>query len=168
MKGADTLLHAFAHIAAAHPSGTLIIVGDGSQAKPLKRLAVSLAIADRVRFLGRLTGPLLWNQYAEAAVFCGLSRSEALGNVFLEAQAAGCAVIATRVGGIPDSVKDGISGLLVPPDDPPAAAAAIERVLRDPALLRQLADAGVRNASDYDWDVIAEQYGEVYASLLFG
>lgn len=118
-----------------------------------------------MRFLGRLTGPLLANEYAEAQIFCALSRSEALGNVFLEAQAAGCAVIGTTVGGIPDIVKHGETGLLVPPDDPAATADALRTLLKDNTLRRMLGEAAMAHAANYDWDVIAKRYDEVYQSL---
>ncbi len=85
----------------------LRIVGDRSQRKHLEQLAHDLKITDRLTFVGRLTPDKVADEFAQASIFCGLSRSEALGNVFLEAQAAGCAVVAMNVGGIPDIVKNG-------------------------------------------------------------
>jgi glycosyltransferase involved in cell wall biosynthesis len=117
-------------------------------------------------FLGRLTDLRLHRQFAEAEIFAGLSRSEALGNVFLEAQAAGCAVLATRTGGIPDIVHDDKSGLLIPPDDEKAAAEALEKLATDPQLRERLVKAGRENVLRYDWDLIAPKYAEVYRSLL--
>jgi glycosyltransferase involved in cell wall biosynthesis len=119
-----------------------------------------------VEFLGRLTDLRLHRQFAEAEIFAGLSRSEALGNIFLEAQAAGCAVLATRTGGIPDIVHDDKSGLLIPPDDEKAAAEALEKLATDPQLRERLVKAGRENVLRYDWDLIAPKYAEVYRSLL--
>ncbi len=121
-------------------------------------------IEDMVKFLGHIPPPDVYKEYAQADLFCGLSRSEALGNVFLEAQAAGCAVIATQVGGIPDIVIKGQTGLLVKPDDPQSAADEIRKVLRDQELRKRLTEAGKRNAQMYDWNIIATQYAKVYST----
>lgn len=175
-KGIDVLLRAFVRIKCPMPNDQgipksqapilrLRIVGEGSQRKPLEKLAGDLGISDRVTFTGFIPVPQVYKEFAEAEIFCGLSRSEALGNVFLEAQAAGCAVIGTEVGGIPDIVKDGETGLLVPPDDAEAAADALKKLLEDEDLRRRLAQAGVENAKGYDWDNISEKYSEVYADL---
>lgn len=163
MKGVETLLSAFAQL--RHPSSgipTLHIVGDGSLRKELERQAQALGVTDRVMFLGRLDGEALLREYAEAEMFCGLSRSEALGNVFLEAQAAGCAVVASGVGGIPDIVHHEKTGLLVAPDDPAAAAQAMGRLLKNESLRAMLSRQGIENAKQYDWQGIAAQYARVY------
>lgn len=110
--------------------------------------------------------PAVYAEFAAAKIFCGLSRSEALGNVFLEAQAAGCAVLATSVGGIPEIVTNGLHGLLVPPDDVTAAAKALRTLLTDASKSQVLAEAGKTHAAAYDWQTIADQYGQVYLSAL--
>ena len=143
-----------------------ILWGDGSERSRLERLAVDLHITDRVKFLGYVAPPAVYKEFAEAEIFCGLSRSEALGNVFLEAQAARSAVIATDVGGIPDIVKDRATGLLVPPDDVQGTTEALERVLSDKSFAMKLAAAGKFHAQDFDWSAIAERYAEVYEELL--
>ena len=172
MKGVDTLIRAFARLfPLTQPSlhggeGVhLRIVGRGSEEAALKRLAKDLGLAERVTFVGFVPMPQVYEEFAQAQVFCALSRSEALGNVFLEAQAAGCAVVATRVGGIPDIIEDGRTGLLVASDDAEAAAQALESVLTDQHKWAILAEAGVANARSYDWSGIVERYAEVYRSL---
>lgn len=161
MKGIEVLLTAFAKLKIEN--GELRIVGDGSQRIALETLSKDLGISDRVTFVGRIDPSAIASEYLQAEIFCGLSRSEALGNVFLEAQAAGCAVVATNVGGIPDIIKDGETGLLVPPNDIEAAANALERLLDDAALRQKLASNGQKNAAGYDWQRIAKLYAEVYA-----
>ena len=166
MKGVDTLLGAFAKaVKGLDPSIHLRIVGSGSLADSLKKLAAELEIDHRVTFTGRITGKAIFDEYARAEIFCGFSRSEALGNVFLEAQAAGCVVLATKIGGIPEIVKDGVSGVLVPADDIDAAAAILRELLSDPSLRATLASEGKRNAQSYDWDGISKQYADVYDTL---
>ncbi len=169
MKGVDTLLRAFAELC-AHPSAPsyvhLHLVGDGSLKQPMEELAKSLGIHDRTEFLGRLTDARLHREFAEAEIFAGLSRSEALGNVFLEAQAAGCAVLATNTGGIPDIVHHDKSGILVEPKDTQAASAALLHLATDATLRERLTEEGSKNVQRYDWNLIAPKYAEVYKSLL--
>lgn len=172
MKGVDVLLKALAisplsmRDERGGRGGEVHIVGSGSQEAALKNLCNQLRLADRVSFLGRLDGHDLFREYAEAEVFCGLSRSEALGNVFLEAQAAGCAIVATNAGGIPEIVENGITGILTEPDDPAAAADALKRLLSNGALRNALASAAVTHAAAYGWDAIAKLYAQQYDTLL--
>lgn len=166
MKGVDVLLRAFAKALPRLPaSARLRIVGDGSQRQMLERLAGELQLQERVTFVGRVPPFSVFEEYAQAEVFGGLSRSEAFGNVFLEAQAAGCAVLATNVGGIPDIVTDGVSGILVPPDDVDKAAAALEVLVNKPEVRERLSDAGKQHKEDYDWSVIALEYASQYEVL---
>lgn len=160
MKGIDTLLRAFAKV----PKATLRIVGDGSERSRLEMMTIELGIADRVTFIGRVPPARVAVECAEAGIFCGLSRSEALGNVFLEAQAAGCAVIATRVGGIPDIVSHKETGFLIEPNNVEAAADALRHLLTDESFRQRLADAGQKHAEGYDWPVIAQKYEQIWTS----
>lgn len=172
MKGVDVLLRAFAKATSEklraasskefHQSSKLIIVGDGSLRHSLEKLAADLGISGNITFRGMLKPDDVYKEFVKAWIFCGLSRSEALGNVFLEAQAAGCAVIGTKTGGIPDIVQDGETGLLVAPDDAAAAAAALGKLLTDDGLRGRLAENGIRHAARYDWETIARRYASVY------
>jgi glycosyltransferase involved in cell wall biosynthesis len=169
MKGVDTLLKAFAEIAEQKlRSGdvSLRIVGDGSQRYYLQGLAEGLKLGGSITFAGRANPAEIATEYAAAEIFCGISRSEALGNVFLEAQAAGCAVVGTAVGGIPDIVTHAETGILVPPDDVPAAVQAVRTLLTDEGLRKHLTGGAIKNASAYDWSSIAKRYGEIYRSLV--
>ncbi len=92
--------------------------------------------------------------------------TEGLGVVLLDAMSYGIPAIASRVGGIPDIIEDGVSGLLVPPADPQALANAIERVAGDPALAKRLADAGrARLRTHFSWDVITRRWDAVYSAI---
>lgn len=93
------------------------------------------------------------------------SRHEPFGIVNLEAMAAGKAVLATRVGGVPEVVVDGETGILVPPGDPEALAEGIRRLAGDPALRERLGAAGRERARLFSWDVVTEQYLEVYRKV---
>ena len=169
MKGIDLLIRAFAtmveHIP-ERPELHLKIVGKGSQQRKLMALAKEVHMEDRIIFAGAIPPPRIWDEYAAAEIFCGLSRSEALGNVFIEAQAAGCAVIGTNVGGIPDIITYGKTGLLIPPDDLPAACAALGDVMTKPNEVTTLSEGAKENAKSYDWSLIADRYANVYAHAL--
>ncbi|HWG00574.1 MAG TPA: glycogen synthase [Trebonia sp.] len=101
-----------------------------------------------------------------ALVFVCPSVYEPLGIVNLEAMACGTAVVASRVGGIPEVVDDGDTGLLVPPDDPAALAAAVNTLLRDPGRAAALGAAGrERAAKSFSWESVAAQTAGLYAEL---
>lgn len=160
MKGVDTLLRAFAQIQNSRPH--LHIAGSGSEWGTLEVLSRKLGIADRVQFLGYVTGDALYREYAEAEIFCALSRSEALGNVFLEAQAAGCAVVASDIGGIPEIVKDGVTGILIEDGRADLAADVLTTLLTDEQFRTELAAAAVEHAKAFDWNDIAKRYAQLY------
>ena len=95
--------------------------------------------------------------------------TEGLGVALLDAMSYGIPAIASRVGGIPDIIEDGVSGLLVPPADPQALADAIERLASDPAYARRLADAGrERLRTHFSWDVITAKWDAVYRTVSAG
>jgi starch synthase len=103
---------------------------------------------------------------SHATVFACPSLYEPLGIVNLEAMACGTAVVASRVGGIPEVVSDGETGLLVPPDNPAALAAALNALVSDPGRAGALGAAGrKRAAAEFGWDAIAAQTVALYAEL---
>lgn len=163
MKGIDTLLQAFARL---DPQYHLRIVGDGSEREKLKAMAQELQISDRVTFAGFVPVPTIYDEFVQATIFCGLSRSEALGNVFLEAQAAGCAVVASNVGGIPEIVLDQQTGLLVPPDNPRAAAEAIQSLLTQQQQRSALLARAEEHVQKFSWQTVTKRYADVYARVL--
>jgi glycosyltransferase involved in cell wall biosynthesis len=165
MKGVDTLLRALAAARERIPGWSLRIVGDGGERPHLERLAKELGLEPLAVFTGKLDHAAVLKEFAAAEIFAGLSRSEALGNVFLEAQAAGCAVLGTETGGIPDIVPPEC-GTLIPVDDPVAASGALIRLANDPAQRRAMGEAGKKNAAAYDWDAIAPRYAAVYREML--
>ncbi len=162
MKGVATLLDAFVLIAPRYPDVVLHIVGDGSLRSSLEARCPLFVQSGRILFRGYLPPLSVYQEFAEADIFCALSNSEALGNVFLESGAAGCAILASNVGGIPDIVKDGDTGLLVPPHDTEAAALALEQLIADSVLRKQLGAQAAAQSKNYDWKTIAEQYRRVY------
>ncbi len=166
MKGIDVLLLAVSKCKMQNVKCKMRIVGEGSQRKSLEELSKSLGLQDIVTFTGFVPVPHVYEEFAKAEIFCGLSRSEALGNVFLEAQAAGCAVLGTTVGGIPDIVENGVTGLLIPPDDVEVASDALIKLLNDAELRLKLSENGKKNAENYDWSELAEKYANIYDEVI--
>ncbi|HXG40342.1 MAG TPA: glycosyltransferase [Candidatus Limnocylindrales bacterium] len=139
-KGHPTLLEAWPLVLAAVPEAYLLVVGEGSRREALERRAADLAILDRVVFTGRRDDVPAVTAALDVAVLP--SYREAQGLSILEAMALARPVVASAVGGIPEMIEDGVTGLLVPPHDPPALARAIVRLLTDHPYADVLARAG--------------------------
>lgn len=118
---------------------------------------------------GMLPKPEVIQLLSHATVFACPSVYEPLGIVNLEAMACGTAVVASRVGGIPEVVDDGTTGLLVPPDDPRSLADAVNAVLADPARAAEMGSAGrSRAVTEFGWAAVAERTAALYASVTGG
>jgi glycosyltransferase involved in cell wall biosynthesis len=136
-KDVATLLRAFQIIRRQKPQAALQIVGDGPGRAAAQTLCAELGITSHVGFLGfRDDVPSL---LARFSVFVHATRTEGLGIAILEAMAAGVPVVASRVGGIPEIVEDGITGLLVPAGDARALSAAALELLGRPARAEEMA-----------------------------
>jgi hypothetical protein len=142
LKGFDILMRS---VAALPPRAHLLIAGDGPSRPALEQLRGELGLASRVHFLGRTDDVMA--VYQSSDVFALASLQEGFPLVTIEAALAGLPVVATRVGGNPESVADGVSGLLVQPGDHEAMAAALLRLLGDPGLRARMGEAGRRNAT---------------------
>ncbi len=115
---------------------------------------------------GMLAKPEVIQILSNATVFACPSEYEPLGIVNLEAMACGCAVVASAVGGIPEVVADGETGLLVPPGEPEALATAINSVIRDPGRAAALGARGRERAvAEFSWAAIAAQTAQLYEEL---
>lgn len=142
IKAHEVFLEAASRIRATVPGATFLIIGDGERRAELEALAIQLGVADATRFLG-------WRDdmrevYADLDVVTLCSNNEGSPVALIEALAAARPVVSTRVGGVPNVVADGESGLLVPPRDPAAFAEAVLALLRDPERAAQLGEAGRR------------------------
>jgi glycosyltransferase involved in cell wall biosynthesis len=146
-KGLDTLLEALARLP-DDLAWRLEHIGGGPLSGALRSQAERLAIASRVSWLGPLDQESVLQAYRRASLLTLPARVAADGdrdglpNVIVEAMSQGLPVVSTRVSAIPELVEDGVNGLLVQPGDPAALAGALERLLREPALRRQLGSAG--------------------------
>ena len=146
-KGVDVFLRAFHLLVRRVPRARALVVGDGSLRESLEALSRALGLDETVRFVGYTSTPGDYLLAADVVVLP--SRSECMPNVALEAMAFGKPVVATRVGGVPEVIEDGQSGLLVPSEDEPALAAAMERALIDRPLADRLGVGGRARAKGH-------------------
>ncbi|GEM_PF-39665 len=172
-KGQDMVLRALPRILAEAPDVLYVIAGDGGDERYLADLARDLGVEAHVRILGRIPEEELPSLYAAADLFAMVSREEqtrrgtvveGFGIVFLEASAAGKPVIGGNSGGIPEAVRDGITGLLVNPTDPDAIAAAVIRLLTDPGLAERLGRQGREwVVREMTWDKAGQEFRDALA-----
>lgn len=169
VKGFDVLLDAFARLTPPKGGVTemprLVIVGDGSQKTALRRQAEALGISERLSFAGYMTDA------ARAPVGFDVmaipSRQEALPLACLEAMAAGTPVVASNVGGLPEAVLDGETGLIVPPDNVEALAAALQSLLDNPEPARIMGRRGRQRFLDkFRVEVMVEHTWNVYQEVI--
>ena len=171
-KGVAGLLDAVERLPAAL-GAQLEIVGDGPDRTRLDTQTRRAGLQGRVRLRGRISTPELREAYATADVLVlpsirdSRGDTEGLGVVLLEAMSYGVPVIGARVGGIPDIVVDGESGLLVPPGDTTALVAALERLAGDPVLAARLREGGVQRVREhFSWRTIVGEWEACYQAAL--
>jgi glycosyltransferase involved in cell wall biosynthesis len=146
------------------PPAHLVIVGDGPLRNELVQLARDYNMMDRVHFLGARKDVSEILGAFDVYVLC--SESEGMSNTILEAMASGRPVVATAVGGNPELVVDGETGLLVRPNHPHRLATAIMKLLREPACRRRLGQGGRRRVEEqFSLESMVRNYAKVYLGL---
>lgn len=169
-KGIDTLILAFARIAADFPDAHLVIAGE-TETYPgyvvsCQDLSAAAGLQARIHFLGNLARADLLAEYERAQAVVLAARQETAPVSLAEAMAAACPIVATAVGGVPDQIAHEHSGLLAPPDDPAALANALARLLADPALAQRWGQEGRRLAQRFRMDAVLDQTLAVYQEVL--
>ena len=156
-KAHSVLLRALPGVLASFPDTQMLIAGDGVLRDELEAEAASLGISDHVQFLGvRNDIPVLLSL---ADLFVFPSRFEGMPNALLEAMSHGLPVIGTTVQGVDEIIRDGVNGLLVPPEDPGALSQAMLRLMADRAERRRLGDAARHTIEEhYTVDIMCRQY----------
>ena len=166
-KGFDLLLRAMAKLSADRAfDHDLVLAGNGAEHAALRSLAVELGLAGRVVFPGQVDHAMAMRLFAGCSFFVLPSRHEPFGIVNLEAMAAGRAIVATRVGGVPEVVSDGVNGVLVPGEDVQSLATAIGRLAGDAALRERLGRGGRERATGFTWPAIADHYIGAYEQVI--
>ncbi|HEY3911457.1 MAG TPA: glycosyltransferase family 4 protein [Stellaceae bacterium] len=162
-KGQDVLLRAFGLIAPTC-NMHLLIVGDGPEQANLERLAAELGLRARVQFLGYSAD--IGGICAASDMVALASRMDSFGLVLVEAGYFNLPVVATAVGGIPEVIEDGVTGLLVPPEDPQAVAAALARLIDDRDYRERLGRAGKKRVDAlFGVDRMVRDFHETYDRL---
>jgi len=168
VKGVDTLIAA---VAEAHlPELLCVVVGDGAARGPLEEQADGLGVTAHFSFVGRQSSQVVPRWMNAADVLVLPSRSEGRPNVVLEAQASALPVVATRVGGTPELIEDGISGPLVEEDDPAGLARALHRLAGDRDLRERLGNRGREHLvrQGLTWEASARAMVGIYHELVRG
>ncbi len=166
-KGLDVLLKAMRAVRRALSGVRLIVVGEGELKGSYMRLAERVGVRDMVYFAGEVSDERLPEYYAAADLLAMPSKddSEGFGIVALEANACGKPVVACRVGGVVEVVRDGVNGILVEPNSPSELASAIVHLLTREDLREELGRRGRAIAEMYDWKRIASMVSELYARV---
>jgi glycosyltransferase involved in cell wall biosynthesis len=166
-KGIRFLVQALALIKHRYPDARLVIAGDGFERPALEHLAAELGVAERTTFLGWVPNVELPKYYRAAAVTVLPSLEEGFGIPAAEAMGCGVAVIASDAGGLPEVVKDGVTGRVVPKGNAPALAEALAELLANADLRKRFGTAGRERALRlFSWDKTAEQFEALYRRVL--
>ncbi len=167
VKGHTFFLRAAERVLREAPNVTLLVVGDGELDAELRAEARGLELGERVIFTGYREDVPALLQATDILAITSLSEGSPL-NLF-EAMAAGCSVVATRVGGIPELLEHERTGLIVPPADPEAIAGGLLRLVRDQALRKRLGEAARSEASRrFDVRRTVRAFERRYAALVGG
>src|ERR1700692_2794204 len=164
-KGLSTLLKAFAEVRKSRAGLKLAIVGSGPMREPLQAEARALGIWDDCVFEPSTSLVTEWLRAID--IFVLPSLSEAFSNSLMEAMACGCCAVASNVGGNPELVRDGETGLLFEARDPAGLASALRTLIENEPLRRRLRTAGARMLHErFSIQASAERMGEIFAQLI--
>ncbi|MHC4660849.1 MAG: glycosyltransferase [Planctomycetota bacterium] len=166
IKNIDILINAVAEARKEIPDLNLLIVGTGDMEAALHQQAASLGMSEVTYFLGAVPNSEVAKYYASADIFVLPSRSESFGLVNIEAMAMGLPVISTTVMGIPEVIKDGVNGYLVPPGDVRALADKIRLLAGDEKERKKFSDINKKDALRFNWETIIPKLEKLYVALV--
>jgi glycosyltransferase involved in cell wall biosynthesis len=164
IKGPEYLLKAMDYVWQKYPETALVFVGKGDLNINLRMQALQMSTNGKVKFLG-------WREDIDdiLPVFDMLvlpSLNEGMGRVLVEAMAAGKPVVASNVGGIPDLVRDGETGYLVPPADEKALADGIQKLLEDPGKAWEMGQHGKKHCQQFSLEAMIKKLDDLYSCLI--
>ena len=162
-NGIADVLHAFAHVRQTQDA-QLYLVGDGPERGMMESLAEQLGIANHVQFTGFVADPRAY--FAEADVFVFAAHQAPAPLVISEAREAGCAIVATKVGGVPEMLENGSAGVLVEPQDPMQLAAKMGWLLMDSPIRAQYAARAKRDLERFSVQRVCAEHLAVYEQAI--
>ena len=166
-NGVDTLIRAVAEVKKKFSSIKCYIIGDGPERAALEKCVKECGLSRVVTFLGSIPYEEIPFYLRKADIFVRASRTEGMGNSFVEAMSVGVPVIGTAVGGIPDIIIDHETGIFCRVDDPVDLAEKILMLLRNDDLARALKQKGRKLVEEkFSWDAIAASYGDLFKKIL--
>ena len=163
-KGFDILLRAYADV--VEPKPDLLIAGSGREEEKLKALAQELGVTHQVKFLGFIGGQKKIDLFRSAEFFVCPSRKEPFANVIIEAMSAGLPVIASSIDGNRELVYHGKNGLLFSSENIFELKSALQQLISNNGLLKQMRSTLPGIAKEFDWPIVARKYRELYLSLI--
>lgn len=165
-KGAQHLIKVIPQIIQELPNTNFVIVGEGPYRKYLENLSNRLQIKNKIIFTGHLSPKKLLEAYHAADVFVLPSAFEGLPTVILEAMASGVPVVASKVGGIPSVIQNGITGFLVNYGDMEQIAEAVTNILSSEKLAKLMGKNGKKISKNYAWSIIYKKIEDVYREVV--
>jgi glycosyltransferase involved in cell wall biosynthesis len=166
VKGVRYLIQAMQLVHEKRPEIKLILVGDGDERDYLENLTDHLGIRECVDFAGEIPHERIPDYMSHADVFVLSSLSESFGIVLLEAMAWGLPIVATRVGGIPEIIEDGVNGYLVNPGDYQEMADRIQLLLRDEISAAEMSKNNRQKAIGYSWEQVVMRLEDLYSGIV--
>ncbi len=163
-KGVPDLLHAFQRLASSFPDWRLCIVGQGPDEESLKKLAEDLGLSGKVRFLGQLSSPQ--RILARSDIFVLASYADPCSLAICEARFAGCAIVATAVGGTPELLGHGEAGKLVPPGSPQRIEEELRRLMADRELLADWRRRSQAGSGYFKVSRLSDDYERIYREAI--
>lgn len=166
VKGVNYLLEAAQKLARDGAKFKLLVAGDGPEKESLQAYTKAHGLEGNIEFIGWIDSSEVVNYYHLADVFAGPSLHEALGLVFVEAQASGVPVVASNVDGIPGIVADGETGFLVDKESGDQLYEKLKVLYENPKLRQSMARKAPRQVAEhYSWENVARRYSEVFSRL---
>jgi N-acetyl-alpha-D-glucosaminyl L-malate synthase BshA len=165
VKGVKYLIAAFKKISEEFPNTKLFIVGDGSERPKLEKLSKKLRLEDKVIFFGKKSNDEIPNFAIASDILVLPSLSESFGVTLLEAMAAGLPIVASKVGGVPEIIKEGRNGFLVKPKNPAAIADRLKVLLENPDIRKKISRNNLKDVKKYSWNKIAKEIEKIYEKI---
>lgn len=162
VKNWPLLLDAVEVVLQKHPDARFVLVGDGPERPSLEKKVAKMSVANRIGFVGRVPYEEVPAYLKAADLFCYASVTETQGLVTLEALAAGLPVVAVDASGTSETVSDGVDGILTP-ENSQALAEGMDKLLSDKDLYRQMQEAALQKAADWDINVLTRKLLNIYA-----